>query len=397
MKYGNSNLNLEVLKQINSSKTIKVNDFKKSNIKNNFNIYSPTIKNCNNLLFNLLDRDGIKTSLYSDKHSIKFSNHLIKNKKKRNISINKKKNYLFNNKTNSCKNIYNSTYFGDALNNRGEIGNGHINIRLKLNSEIINNNNSSRRKRIFYKSSNLEVAKRIKEKDCQINRLQKDLFRSQELLNQLQKDKQKELSITYNSLKSFDSCLGNRSDFFTQSSEKDILRIGLNKKEGEKWKRKYDSLGNIFNIGSISTFSSIKNRNKNKHNNKTNKIITFKKKLNPNNIINSNTNNKKYHSPKSRGFTKYFSSSPNRHFSYGAEQYDSCLSSPSLNKKSIKKEIFFKNSSSSSRNRQINKYIKGNKKIHDQKIINFIERCEGLKIKAKEILINYIKLIENLN
>lgn len=468
MKHAKSNLNLELLKYINPTKSKKLNDFKKSSIKSGFNIYSPTIKNANKHSLNQLDKDGIKTSLPSDKkHFLLNSNTLIPNNNNNNNSTNNTNNfsensmipnnnknfglskfYSFNRfeKNQSCKNIYNSTYFGENLHNikdNKEKGNnnGHINIRLNLNNEIINNNfprNDSNKNHFNEPLNNhisekslinmveVAISKKVKEKDSQITKLQKDLFRSQELLNQLQKDKQNELSLTYNSLKSFDNY-----EFFTQTSEKDILKTNLNKRKGGE-KNSKQSLANIFNVGSLLTFNGIRNRNRNRNNTgnnknhkRKNKNITFNKNFstcnNSNNyhyLNNLNnfyfSNHKIYQSPKSTTQIRYFSSSPNNSNSNkgcflklkGLEQYESCLSSPSLSKKTNKKMILslgrttpnnnvLKNKKKNLRNEK-NENNKKEKVISDKRTEVFMEKCELLKRKARRILDNYIKLMEEL-
>ena len=86
--------------------------------------------------------------------------------------------------------------------------------------------------------------KKLKKK-IKINKLQKDLFQSQEILNKLQKDKNKELSITFNSIKSLDNLNNFKIDhqlsaFFVPIYEKNdrIIDTSFNKFEMNKNKKK---------------------------------------------------------------------------------------------------------------------------------------------------------------
>jgi hypothetical protein len=102
-------------------------------------------------------------------------------------------------------------------NNNCSSANRGISIRLNFKNKIINNNFAKKNK-INNKSKNgnnfknlninnnnnykydFNINERIKEKDKQITLLQKDLLQSQKLLNQLQEEKQKEISSTYNTI-----------------------------------------------------------------------------------------------------------------------------------------------------------------------------------------------------
>ena len=86
--------------------------------------------------------------------------------------------------------------------------------------------------------------KKLKKK-IKINKLQKDLFQSQEILNKLQKDKNKELSLTFNSIKSLDNLNNFKKDyqlsaFFVPTYEKNdrIINTSFNKFEMNKNKKK---------------------------------------------------------------------------------------------------------------------------------------------------------------
>ena len=90
---------------------------------------------------------------------------------------------------------------------------------------------------------------KIKEKDKQITLLQKDLLQSQKLLNQLQEEKQKEISSTYNSIKRVDSFINNNNSY--QNYNNNTSYNGL---------KKYSSLSNFFvsktdkNLNILRTF-----------------------------------------------------------------------------------------------------------------------------------------------
>ena len=230
MRHANSNLN--ILKKKRNSKIVKLNNFLKppSSFKN---LNSPmTTKNITNknILYNLLYKDTSKISLYNTKNTtntLKNTNE-ISNSGPGIYSFNSK---IFNN---------NSLSIGNSLNNKEEKKKirGHINIRLKLNDKIINNYS---KKKVKQKKINMNMIEKIKEKDLKINKLQMDLLQSQELLNKLQKEKQKELSCTYNSIKSLDNInLSNDKkkygDIFTQITEKNdrILKTNYNKYDMNK-------------------------------------------------------------------------------------------------------------------------------------------------------------------
>ena len=234
MRHANSNLN--ILKKKRNSNIVKLNNFLKppSSYKN---LNSPlTTKNANNknILYNLLYKDTSKISLYNTKNTT----NTFKNTN--DISTSGVGIYSFNSK-NLCNN---SISIGNTLNNKEEKKKirGHINIRLKLNDKIINNYNKKGTFR--QKTMNVNIIEKIKEKDSRINQLQMDLLQSQELLNKLQKEKQKELSFTYNSIKSLDNINlsndNNFADIFTQITEKNdkILKTNYNRYEMNKYKNK---------------------------------------------------------------------------------------------------------------------------------------------------------------
>ena len=388
MKHANSNLNV-LKKNPTSSKNTKSNNFLKppisSNNKNSININKTQSKNTNNnILINLLYKDKSKISLYSNLMQ-KYKN--ITSQEKNTNCV-----YSFNNQMNSInKNLNNNSSFSlsNSLNYKGEKDNrGHINIRLNLNNEIINNNFTQKSKS-RHKSININMIEKIKEKDCLITKLQKDLLQSQELLHKLQKDKQKELSFTYNSMKSFDN-LNNLSkdvyqkrDFFTQTTEKEDKIIKTN-----------TTKFNVNNKKLNSNFSNHKNK-------KSSKKIKSNFK---NSLSGICSNKKRYHSPKSYNRLRCFSSSPNKCFSQGLEKYDFCvsLSKYTLRKKTGIKSNKTKPDCSSNYNYKTtrtkypppsNILAHGNKNF----TISFIElkdKCEKLKEKTNKVLTNYMLLID---
>ena len=388
MKHANSNLNVLKKNTVPSKKT-KNNNFLKppmsSNNKNYININKAQSKNTNNnILINLLYKDKSKISLYSN----------LMQKYKNETSHEKNANclYSFNNQMNNINKNLNNNYsfsLSNSLNYKAEKENrGHINIRLNLNNEIINNNFTQQSKS-KHKSLNINMIEKIKEKDCLITKLQKDLLQSQELLHKLQKDKQKELSFTYNSVKSFDN-LNNLSkdiyqqkDFFTQTSEKEdkITKTNIIK----------------FNVNNKKINANFSNH----------KIKKNKKKLKSNfknSLSGICSNKKRYHSPKSNNHLKCFSSSPNKCHSHGMEQYDFCISLSKYNlrkKTGIKSEII-KSDFRSNYNYKTTrtKYpLPTNVIINEKKnsLISFSEikdKCKKLKEKTNKVLVNYLLLID---
>ena len=402
MRHANSNLN--ILKQKRSSKIVKLNNFLKppSSFKN---LNSPmTTKNATNknILYNLLYKDSSKISLYNTKNTT----NTLKNINE--VSNNGGILYSFN-----SKNLNNNSLFiGNSLNNKGERKKirGHINIRLKLNDKIINNYTKKKSKQ---KTINMNIIEKIKEKDLKINKLQMDLLQSQELLNKLQKEKQKELSFTYNSIKSLDNINLSHDkkrfdDIFTQITEKNdrILKTNYNKYEMPKSKnktiinninrknkknknnynnnkKKYKSL---MKINSLFNLNSNFSKNKNKRNT-LNKNIVSSNSLSDNYLnINKNQNNVPTNKP------KYFSpNSTNRFYKQNSKQYGSCISlrgnAFSIKKKKDKK-IYTKKAES-----KIIKKIDKDKCDNDS-LIKFKEKCEILKSRANKIISNYICLTE---
>ena len=363
MKKAKSNTN--VLKKLNGGKNKKTNIFKKPSAHQNSNyIKSNYQTGRKNYLISLLDKNTLT--------------HYDSNK------------FNFNHKKNSIKEIYLTSAIENKNSiedlNKNKYRHGNINIRLNLNSEIINNNfnnyynyNHSTKKKIFHKSkSNTSINEKIKEKDKLITKLQKELLQSQEFLNQLQKDKQNELIFTYNTIKKIDKL------------DKNFNR----------------SLTALLNTPSLLKFN---------HNN--NKANINKKDFNVFNSGFYSTNNRKYKitssSPKSN-YIRCFSSSPNRFFSYNLdslETYNSnILKKKTFNKISNKNIGFIHNSKTNIFMNQ-NDEIAPNEEIYfsrqisysncNTKNINnnsdFIDKCQKLKKRANLLLNNYMILIKEQN
>lgn len=328
MKHANSNLN--ILKRNPYSKTLKLNNFLIDPFTiNTLNFpISITTKNTNPYLTNLFYKKKSKISLYSN---------FIK----------------------KYKNSNNDISTTDSLNCKN--GSGRINLCLNLNNEFINNNFTRKSKNKNNHHYN-ELIEKIKEKDSRIIKLQKDLLKSQELLNKLQKNKKKELSFTYNSINSIRS-LDNLYDFFTITNEKEeeIIKNNYNK--------------NIFNT---NTFT----------NNKNKKIFknSFSGFYNTNNMNEYQSSNNLITTNR----VKFFTSLSNMCFPRGPRKYDSCVSLSKHEK------------------RKINIYYKSNKKtnIESEKRNNIVKvgkyeeiknKCIDLQKKANKVLNNYILLIEYIN
>lgn len=408
MRHANSNLNL--LKKNKISKTIKINNFLKPP-STSYNFISPmTTKSTNNknILYNLLYKDNSKISVYSTKNTT----NTYKNTNE--ISSCTCGKYSFTGK-NLCNN---STSMGNSLTYKeNRARRGHVNIRLKLNSKIINNNFNKKNK-VRQKAINFDMIEKIKQKDSQINKLQKDLFQSQELLNKLQKDKQKELSFTYNSLKSLDNMnIINLSkeyrlfDFFASATEKNdkILKTNFNKLEMNKSRKKTNNKISKYNNSNCMSYNSKNlksllkldslinlNINLNQRNNKNNnKNIASRHSISGFNKNIFNVNNKYiYNIPSNNYYIRCFSSSPNRCFPHGPEQYELCLSLTKNNlnnkKKDKKKSL---NKTESKINNICSKISKNNA---SPSLENLISKCNVLKNKANNILSNYISLTEYL-
>lgn len=379
MRHANSNLN--ILKKKRNSKIVKLNNFLKppSSYKN---LNSPmTTKNATNknILYNLLYKDTSKISLYNTKNTTNTLKNI------NDISNSGAGIYSFNSKI-LCNN---SLSKGNSLNVKEEKkkSKGHINIRLKLNNKM-NNKNKSKQKTL-----NMNIIEKIKEKDTKINQLQMDLFQSQELLNRLQKEKQKELSLTYNTIKSLEN--------LNLSNEKNdkILKTNYNKYEISN-KNKINKKNRIQNYQNnqkykslikISSLLNLDNNLKNKNKNKRNINNNSKNILSTNSLSRFFKQNKKYQNSQ-----KYFSSNTtNRYYKYNPEQYGSCTSLTRNYFTNISKDKKVSINKSKKKINLIKSPCIDNKDINSFK--QFTKKCDILKERASKILNDFINLSDYIN
>ena len=199
------------------------------------------------------------------------------------------------------------------------------------------------------------------------------------------------------------------SHFFIQTSEKNdrILKTNYNRFEMNKSKK------NFINLNS---------KNKNTKSNNTIKKNDINKKLKTllkiDSLININSSNEKnkrkykysnqislsgfhknynslnknnYNFPSSN-YLRCFSSSANRFFPHGHEQYKSCISltRTALKNKKREKNLSKKNKCS------IKSLSPFKKNISSPSLQNLIKKCNLLKNKANTILSNYISLTESI-
>ena len=399
MIHANSNLNVFKKNQPVKSKKSKYNNFNKSslvynknkvynqNVANNkyINNYNYNNSNNNDYFYHSIDSSIVKTNnsntlknnLHNNQNIIPITNKLKQNNcntinKMISFNSNNRSNINMsgsNNKNSSGKNIYSNS-------NK----NGHINIRLNLNNEIINNNipidninfNSNGKlknnKKINYNlnnnflnnnyniSSNTELIEKIKEKDIQINILQKDLLTSQKILNELN---------NYKSIcSSGASSSGYQNGIFDCSKSKSIEKPSkINIKKNNNNKPKKNNFINGNNSKNILTLNYI-------NNNKNNESL-------------SNHYNAKINSPNSKSNSsniKYFSSSPNNINKCFSKERTSLSSGKNLKHRNI----FGKNNEEDI---NINKEAKKNFK-------DIINKCDELKNKTQIILRKYIELCE---
>ena len=461
MKHVKSNVNIlkplqEKIKN-NASNVNLISSKSNTNIKNtknNLRISEQEMKlinNKNNLLINFCEKT-CKNSF----SSLAF----INNNKNIKNSISPKKIISFNknNKT-STNTIFNTNNNNYIVNNNNNSNRG-INIRLNFKNKIINNN-FSRKHRINKNSKKMghnphtpkninlnsgskpdfNLNEKIKEKDKQITLLQKDLLQSQKLLNQLQEEKQKEISSTYNSIKRVDSFINNNnnnsylnnnntsynnrmkkysslSNFFVSKTDKNlnVLRTfyGKNGLISNKSNSKKSLYNTNYNNKSVNRIKNInKSRKKNNLNIFTNnssfaKFQVFKNSIqNKNKICKTRNNTHKNYNfgnfyfnsgtnsntkkNKSKNFMRALSYSPNKILAQFLYQYEANCKTA---KNTFRKNINIKSASpSSAQNRIINKRMKNminNKRSKDLDYI--INKGEDLKKRMKNLLNNYISL-----
>ena len=443
MKHVKSNLNI-----LKANKIININlkpsksnkHFKKSSttlqiIENNLDL--KTISNNN--YFNFFDK-SCKNSVFN---SIIFSSNKnsyspLKNNNYNKITKNNKINY-----NNSCNTINNNNVKSD---NRG------ISIRLNFKNKIVNNNFIKKNKTSTKKNNNLKnlninnnnnfkydfnINERIKEKDKQITLLQKDLLQSQKLLNQLQEEKQKEISSTYNTIKNVDNIFNynnnsikennsvvskysSLNDFFVLNNENKIRIFktiygkrnifnnrsnskkkiyGINKKNINK---KKNNLNLYINTTSFSKFKNFNNNLINQNNSKNFKTRNnIHKKYNLGNFNSGpNSYNKKSRDLSQTKLMRLLSYSPNKMIpSYINGNFDFNSKNTlrkNINNYNIIHDIMPK-SPSSAQNRVNNKKIINiinDNKNKDLKYI--IHKGEDLKKRTQNLLDNYILLSKHI-
>ena len=409
MRHAKSNLNL--LKNIKKTKSI--NTFKnKKGISTPIspNIHSRPksstkknkIKLNNNHLLNVFEKSN---------NNSPFASKLYNNDSYSNLLS---KLFTLSKKSNSAtKNINNHSGSSIKKNVIHKRGNDNINIRLNLNSEIINNN--FLHKGNYHKKYNnnyttnykFDIHEKIKEKDKQITLLQRDLLQTQELLNQLQKDKQKEISVAYNSIKkvnnyppsifinnSNSNIKCNLNDYFSKNMENKNLKILktafgtkgiINKKNNSKIKNNKNqnsknnkSLSNFLNTPSLLTFDYYKkNSIRNKY-------------KNPYSAISKSTT-RKYNFSK-QNYGKCFFSKPNEGIYNSYDSFNK-MSKNTIRKKNNSKNIRLVYKLNNVSKNEKEKCIVNNVKLDFQ---SFIKKCEELKQKTKLILNNYIILTQIL-
>ena len=377
--------NLNILKPNNkinlSIKSSKSNsNFKKST--SSLHINDPNL-NTKGISYNLLTKKAYKNSNFPTKY---FNNYKGIN--------NQNKVYNLNGKYKAYKNNYNNQAI---FNNNSNNSNRGISIKLNFKNKIINNyfmkrykiNNSKNSIKNKLKNINNNINERIKEKDKQIALLQKDLLQSQKLLNQLQDEKQKEISSKYNTIKYEDNPINNNgiystgheriknysslSDFFARNSEANIrinkLKTVYGGKKLSSNKSKSNSKKNIF--GSRS-----KSKNKNNKIKKNLNIIISSSSINKfylfNNTSQSTNNNYKTRNNKHKNYKK-------DNFHYGA------ISNTNRKNKKYSPSRFMRFSSSSP-NKLLTKFIHR----YDYK-----SKTIKNSLKKKDICNNFIKIYNN--
>ena len=457
MRHVKSNLN--ILKPSNNMnlniKPSKSNsNFKKSSTTLQIIDQNANTKTINNNICNLFN----KTCKNSEFSSIVFKNY------KGASSPNKI--YDLNRKSKAYKNNYSSK---TIFNNNSNSANRGISIRLNFKNKIINNyftkrnkinksktNINGKLKNLNINNNNCKVEfnlnERIKEKDKQITLLQKDLLQSQKLLNQLQEEKQREISSTYSTINYNSSINSNRhggmtkysslSDFFARNTKQNLRinilktvygrkRLSSNKSKSNSKKniyssrsknkfkssKKKDSLNLFINTSSIIKFHLFNNTSQNTNKNCKTRNNIHKNYNNDNfhsgTICSTNKKNKNYSSPK---FMKFFSSSPNKILT---QYMHRCDSKSKTIKKSMKKKSCgkFKNlynnyngSPYSAQNtinykRIENKVDSNNNNINDnidkdgaksKELIYMMNKGEDLLKRTKKLLGYYIILTDQI-
>ena len=382
MNNTNSNLNIskrnKKIKFSNKNNFNKSSKYKNNNItsKINFNNYSNNNNNnifyhintnykfYNSLDFGITKTNSNKVSQLHLPFKDSFKSSIIYNKKdsrKKNnrfpLKISNSNKFLSFNGINSKK-LYNTT------RKRSH------NIRLNLNREIMNSNYPTEniRKINKRKNKNIFFAEKIKEKNNKINKLKNDLIISEMILNELKnKDDKSDILIfdkIFESINYDNSRSSSHNNITKINFDKNHKTLTLNFNMDNFNNKKFNSLTDI---GSLLTFNYINNNH-----------ITYNNEYKKNSI-----------SPENRSIHKnaYFYSLPNRHnFKYNKGS----LSTKNDNKTKI---IFIKKSGPFCE-KNINE--EKNKINNKNDFKNFVQKCDDLKKRSKEVLNNYIKLSEAL-
>ena len=358
MKHARSNTN--VLKKNNEEVKRKNNIFMKSKGNYNYNtIKTNNLSRKNNYLMSLLGKTNPK--------------NLNLNK----FEMNYKKNYNYNNK----KEIYLTSgieNFNKKKENKNKPLNRNINIRLNLNSEIINNN--------FGKSmSNTNLNEKIKEKDKLITKLQTELLQLQEFLSQLQKDKQNELYLTYNTIKNIDNPDTNYQNSLTAllntpsvlKFNKRKFKIRNNTSKNQKTPYYLNSFLNTYKEGFRSKKNFIRS-----FSSTSSPRIFFQHKLDNIDSYNNNFPIKSLRRKKDKNIRINYNSNPNTTLKKDY-QFPS-------NKSYFSRQLSHSNYEfDNNNNNNSNSSFKNNNM--------FVDKCEKLKKRMKIILNRYTILINELN
>ena len=419
------------------------------------------LNNQNNFLLNLCEKTS-KSSF----SSLIFNNNNNYKTIINSFSPNKINSFNKNNKSNT-KTIFNtntnSNYIENNTNNNTNRG---ISIRLNFKNKIINNNfaRKNRVKKSIKKpahntpkninvnsnyKSDFNVNEKIKEKDKQITILQKDLLQSQKLLNQLQEEKQNEISSTYNSIKRVDSFINNNfsnnsylnnnnsintnynrmkkysslSNFFVSKTDKNLNILRTFYGKSKLISNKSNSKRSIYNSNYTINYNNSKSKNRIKRighkknnlniftnpltfakfqifNNNTqnkNKICKTRNNIhkNYNNFHNFNSGSNSNIKKKNKNFIRALSCSPNKILAQFLNQYESINCKTAKN--TFRKNLSIKSTSPSSaqnrfNNKRIRNLINKDKNRRNKDLDYIIKKGEDLKNRMKNLLYNYISL-----
>ena len=348
----------------------------------------------------------IKSTGYNNFNTIKTTNpnkrknyliSLLGKKTPKNLNLNK---FCLNNKKNNnniSHNIKKEIYLTNGFDNYDKKKEDkfrpiprNINIRLNLNSEIINNNFgnycfSQKNKNIHKSISNINLNEKIKEKDKLITKLQTELLQLQEFLNQMQKDKQNELYFTYNTMKSIDN---------SETNYNNSLTAFLNTPSILKFNKNNEKLRTNLNINKNplyyfhSSFNTKKAGFRPKHNfirsfsSSSSPRMLFPHKLDNVDSYNNNFPIKSLYRKKDNNLRINYNSNPNISWK--------------KNYKFPYSKSFFNRQLSYSNYEYENIKINNNKSMSNDNV-EFVDKCEKLKKRTKILLNRYNLLINEFN